>query len=308
MSDRRPIVVLGASGFIGRPLARRLARGGAAVRAVTRQPMIFDPGIEARTGGGLSAATDWPALFAGARAVIHLASRAHAPATGDSWIAQEATTAAAIGTAAAREGVERTILLSSIKVLGERTEAWPFSDASRPAPLEPYGWAKLAIEDAMRGTAPGLVILRAPLVYGPQMKGNLRTLLRLIDRGVPLPFAAIRNRRSLIALDNLLDLIERATEHPAAPGRVLLMRDVELSTSELAHAIAGHLGRRPRLFPMPPALLRLGAATFGQREAAGRLLDSLVVDDGATRRALGWQPRIGFNAAMAAACAGFHGG
>ena len=308
MSDRRPIVVLGAGGFIGRPLARRLARAGVAVRAVTRQPMIFEPGIEARTGGGLSASTDWPPLLAGARAVIHLASRAHVPSRDDSWIAQDAPTAAAIGAAAAREGVERTILLSSIKVLGERTAARPFSDLSRPAPVESYGWAKLAIEDAMRSTAPELVILRPPLVYGPDMKGNLRALLRLIDRGVPLPFAAIRNRRSLIALENLLDLVERAIEHPAAPGRVLLMRDVELSTPELVRAIAGHLGRRPRLFPMPPALLRLGAAMLGQREAAGRLLDSLVVDDGTTRQALGWQPRIGFDAAMAAACAGFRGG
>lgn len=289
---RRSIVVLGAGGFIGWPLTERLAANGLATRAVTRTPTAFAAPVESYTAGTLGAHTDWRYLLHGARAVIHLASRAHASPGDAAWITAEAATAAAIAAAAAAAGIERTILLSSIKVLGETTTDRPFSAASPADPRDSYGRAKLAIEEAMRREgAPGLVVIRPPLVYGPGVKGNFRALLRLVTRGVPLPLAAIRNRRSFVFRNNLLDLIELALTHPAAPGGTFLLRDdQDISTLQLVKELAQRLGRPTRLFPVPPRLLRLAAAAIGRGDAVDRLVGSLIIDDGETRERLGWQP------------------
>ncbi|MDE2513190.1 MAG: NAD-dependent epimerase/dehydratase family protein, partial [Alphaproteobacteria bacterium] len=176
-ADSRPVVILGAAGFIGRALAVHLAANGVAVRAVTRGAATFATPIEARAAGTLDRNSDWHDLLSGARAVVHLASRAHVPAGDAAWFAAERDTAAAIASAAAAAGVQRTILLSSIKVLGETTTDRPFSATSSPAPQDIYGRVKLAIETAMQQHgAPGLTIIRPPLVYGPGVKGNFRAL------------------------------------------------------------------------------------------------------------------------------------
>lgn len=289
---RRSVVILGAGGFIGRALTERLGANGVAVRAVTRAPITFAAPVETCIAGTLSAGTDWHHLFRGARVVVHLASRAHAPPGDAAWIAAEAATAAAIATAAAAAGIERTILLSSIKVLGEKTIDRPLCAASPTNPRDAYGHAKLAIEETMRRNgAPGLVVIRPPLVYGPNVKGNFRALLNLVTRGVPLPLAAIHNRRSFVFRDNLLDLITLTLMHPAAPGGTFLLRDDrDIGAPQLAREIARRLGRPARLFPVPPQLLRLAAATIGRGDAAERLIASLTIDDGATRERLGWQP------------------
>lgn len=291
-ADPRPIVVLGAAGFIGRALAERLAAKGARVRAVARTATTFTTPIEARAAGTLGGSTDWRGLFNGARAVIHLASRAHAPPGDAGWLAAEHDTAAAIASIAAAVGIERTILLSSIKVLGEGTLTQPFSATSPPNPRDAYGRLKLAIENTMRQQgAPGLVVIRPPLVYGPGVQGNFRALLRPISRGMPLPLAAIRNRRAFVFRDNLLTLIETTLTHPAAPGQTFLVRDdEEIGTPQLVHEIARRIGKPARLFPVPPWLLRAGAAAIGRGDAVDRLIGSLTIDDSATRSRLGWQP------------------
>ena len=159
---------------------------------------------------------------------------------------------------------------------------------------------------AARDSGLDLVILRPPLVYGPGVKGNLRALIALVASGAPLPLAAIENRRSLIFLDNLVDLLALACVHPSVGGRVLLARDaVDLSTPELIRTLASGLGRRPRLFPVPSAAL----AAFGSVPALGpalrRLTLSLQVDDAETRRVLGWSPALMPEAGLAATVRAF---
>ena len=240
------------------------------------------------------------------RAVVHLASRAHAPVAAAEearWIAAEAQTAAALARAARSAGVERLVFLSSIKVQGEATAAAPFRAADPPAPVDAYGRAKLAIEAAMRETGAPLIVLRPPLVDGTEVKANFRALLRLVDRGLPLPLATIDNRRSLIFLDNLVDLILAALTHPAAVGGVFLARDEEEpSTPALIRQIAAGLGRPARLFPCPPAALRVAARLLGQSAAIERLTGSLSLDDSATRQKLDWWPRVPLAAGIAATC------
>lgn len=290
-----PVVVTGAGGFIGHALVERLAAGGTPVVAVLRRPAALPRGAIPHVLGDITAATPWPPLLAGARAVVHLAGRAHAPATPDErWIEGEALAAAALAREARGAGVGRVVLLSSIKVLGERTPDRPFRADQPPAPEDAYGRAKWRSEEAMRAAAgERLAIIRPPLVYGPGVRANFLALLRLVDRGLPLPFAGIDNRRSLVCRDNLLDLIEIALDHAAAAGGVFLLRDAEeVSTPELVRRIAAALGRPARLFRCPPALLRFAAALAGRAGVADRLISSLSVDDLATRERLGWQPRV----------------
>src|SRR5215469_5823487 len=298
-ADPRSVVILGAAGFIGRALVSHLVTQGFTVRAVTRTAMTFTSSIESRVAGALDRHSDWHGLLNGARAVVHLASRAHAPPGDAAWLASERDTAAAIAAAAAAAGIARTILLSSIKVLGETTTERPFSATSPPAPRDIYGRAKLAIETAMREHgAPGLTIIRPPLVYGPEVKGNFRALLRWIERDVPLPLSAVRNRRAFVFRDNLTALIATALIHPAAAGQSFLVRDdEEIGTPQLVREIARRIDAPARLFSMPPWLLR--AAT------GDRLVSSLSVDDGTTRAHLGWRPPFSLADGLDATCRWF---
>jgi nucleoside-diphosphate-sugar epimerase len=270
-----------------------------------RRAVTLPCGVTFHAIGDITAATDWSPVLQGARAVVHLASRAHAPPGADQgWIKADAAAAAQLARAAGRAGVERLLLLSSIKVLGEATDGVPFRAGRPAAPEDAYGFAKWCLEDAMRGAAgPALTVIRPPLVYGPGVKGNFRALLRLVDRALPLPFAAIVNRRSLAFLDNLIDLVELALTHPAArDGTFLLRDDEEVSTPDLVRRIARALGRPARLFPCPPALLRLAARAAGRGAAADRLLGSLSIDDWATRDRLGWRPRMALDEGLARTC------
>ncbi len=259
MPDNRPILVLGADGFIGRALMAHLARAGVAAIGATR-----------RDTGTLEASSDWSALLDGCRAVVHLASLAHAPAAGTAWIEAEAATGAALAAAARGAGIERIVLMSSIKVHGDDTGAGRFHASDRPAPGDDYGRCKLAIEQAMAAEGGRLVVLRPPLVYGPGVKGNFLALLRRVAAGVPLPLAGLANRRSVVFLDNLMDLIAIALSDERADGAYLVRDDDEVSTPMLVRMIARGLGRRARLFPCPPALLLAGARLAGRTEAALR--------------------------------------
>jgi nucleoside-diphosphate-sugar epimerase len=307
---KRGVVVLGAGGFIGRALVARLAASGERAIAVVRTDMKFGAGVEVRVAGTLTAATDWPALLAGADAVVHLASRAHAPPeTGEGWIDAEASTAASLGSAARLGGIERLVFMSSVKVHGAASGARPFRASDRPAPADPYGRAKARVEGALRPAGVPLVILRPPLVYGPGVGANFRSLVALVARGVPLPLASVANARSLIYLDNLLDGVELALSRPEAPGHAFLMRDArDVATPELIRLIARGLGRRARLLPCPPSLLRLLARMAGRGDDAERLLDSLIVDDAPTRFLLGWRPAIDIADGIAATCRWFQEG
>jgi nucleoside-diphosphate-sugar epimerase len=278
------IVVLGAGGFIGQALCARL---GASATAVTR-------GM-----GTLYASTDWAKLIDGAGAVVHLANRAHAPAGDGAWIDAEVALSAAIGRAA-RATDAHLLYLSSIKVHGEASRS-PFRADDPPHPADAYGRAKLQSEAAMAAAGVTLTILRPPLIYGPGVKANFRALIRLVDRGLPLPFASIENRRSFLFIDNLVDLIEAALAQ-RRPGIFLARDDDEPSTPALIKLIAEKLARPARLFACPPALLSGVANLLGQGGAAERLLGTLRLDDGATRQALGWRPKISLADGIALTC------
>jgi nucleoside-diphosphate-sugar epimerase len=300
MTDR-PVAIVGAGGFIGRALAERLAAQGRPVIAILRRDLPLPAPLEKRVAGTLSAASSWPALLKGAGSVVHLATRAHAPPGSDhGWIAAEAAMTEALAAAAREARVERLLFMSSIKVHGEATAAAAFTAAMPPAPADPYGRAKLLAEERLRRAGLPLVVLRPPLVYGPGVKANFRALLGAVARGLPLPLGAIDNRRSLVFLGNLLDLVETALVHPGAPGGTFLLRDdEEVSTPDLIRRIARALGRRARLFATPPAALRLAGALAGRSAAAARLMQSLRIDDRATRETLGWSCRYTLDEGLA---------
>lgn len=306
-----PVVVVGAAGFIGRALCARLATRGVPVIAVARHSTDLTAPIDIRVMGRIGADTQWEPILAGAGAIVHLATRAHAPVDargGEAWIEEDAAAAAHLAATGRRAGVARIVVLSSIKVHGEASGPLPFRANMAPSPADAYGRAKWRIEEAVRAAAsggPALTVLRPPLVYGPGVKANFLALLRLVDRGLPLPLASIDNRRSLVFLGNLLDVIERALSGPAAPGTFLLRDDVEPSTPDLICRIARHLGRPARLLPCPPTLLRRLAAMAGHGEAAARLIGSVRIDDASTRAALGWQPRFGLDDGLAETCRWF---
>jgi nucleoside-diphosphate-sugar epimerase len=291
------ILVTGAGGFIGRPLCSGLVRRGHVVFGVTRGVAEPIPGTELRPIGDIGPKTDWSRHLAGVEIVIHLANRAHSRVPGGAGT-NEAEAAAALAGAAAKAKVVRLLYMSSIRAMGDATPPGASFRSTDPAlPRDAYGYRKLAIERALQAAAQEtgleLVILRPPLVYGPGAKGNFRALIRLVASGLPLPFAGIDNRRSLVFLDNLVDLVARAIAHPGAVGRVLLARDaVDLSTPELIRLLAVGLDRRARLFTLPPR----GFTPLRSLPLLGpliaRLTMSLQIDDTDTRLALDWRPPV----------------
>jgi nucleoside-diphosphate-sugar epimerase len=204
---------------------------------------------------------------------------------------------------AAQAGVRRFVYVSSIKVNGERTFEIPFRESDEPKPEDPYAVSKWEAEQALRRiadeTGMEVAILRPPLVYGPGVKGNFLTLLRLVRSGVPLPLASVDNRRSFVSLDNLVDLIITCVQHPAAAGEAFLVADGEdLSTPGLIRRIARSMGTPERLFGFPPVLLQAASRAIGKRAVCERLCGSLQVDASKANRVLGWQPVSSLDEAM----------
>lgn len=195
---------------------------------------------------------------------------------------------------AAAAGVKRFIFVSSIGVNGNASTR-PFSAEDEPRPAEPYARSKWEAERELlkihEETGMELVIIRPPLVYGPNAPGNFGSLVRWIEKGIPLPLGAIDNKRSLVGIDNLVDLIVCCIDHPAAANQTFLAGDGEdISTTELLRGVGTAMRKPARLIPVPAALLYVGATLLGRRAMAQRLLGSLQVDIGKTRKLLGWQP------------------
>lgn len=305
------VLVTGASGFVGSATLARLARDGAhRLRAATRRPEATATiGGDCIMIGDLSDTADWTAALRGMDVVVHAAARVHVMREAATDALAEYRRANVDGTLqlarqAVRAGVRRFVFLSSIKVNGEATEPGrPFTAADRPAPIDPYGLSKLEAERGLaelaEQTGLELVVVRPVLVYGPGVRANFRSMMRWLSLGVPLPLASVRNARSLVALDNLADLIAVLVEHPAAASEVFLVSDDEdLSTPQLLRRTAAAMGKRARLLPFPPALLELAATVARRPGAARRLTGSLQVDIAATRTRLGWTPPVGVQEAL----------
>ncbi|MCT7327662.1 UDP-glucose 4-epimerase family protein [Ralstonia mojiangensis] len=298
------ILVTGATGFVGGALVDRLACDGFATRAAIRRERIsFPAGVQAVRVGDLSAGTDWRDALSGVEMIVHAAARVHVMAETASDPLAEFRLTNVEGTLnlagqAAEAGVRRFVFLSSIKVNGESSPVGrPFMADDPSAPLDPYGVSKMEAENRLLelGVQAGMevVIVRPPLVYGPGVKANFATMMRWLRRGVPLPLGAIHNARSLVALDNLADLLVTCLLHPAAAGQVFLVSDGEdVSTTELLRRAARAMGRSARLLPIPSACLEGTAALLGKKSVAQRLCGTLQVDIEKTRRLLGWNPPL----------------
>lgn len=283
---QKTILVTGASGFVGRNLVAAMA---------ARQLPYVAPGREAGTA---DAATDWGPMLKDVRHVVHLAGR-H---VGDEQtFERDIEMTLNLALQAAVHGVERFVFLSSIKVNGEVTgPGRVFCEADVPGPVDTYGKSKLRIEQALAGIDLPVTIVRAPLVYGPGVRGNFRKLINAVDRGWPLPLGAVRNSRSLVAVGNLCDFILYVLDEPRAVGETFVLADGEdVSTSELLRRLARSMNRASRLFPVSPGLLEGGLRLAGLGGIADRLICDLRVDTTKARR-LGWRPPLSLDDGLAA--------
>lgn len=298
------VLVTGANGFVGSALC-----AGLSARAIDVVPAVRRASDRRqRSTGDMSSETAWAGHLSGCDTVIHLAARVHVmdDKSGNALSAFRATNVDAtlnLARQAALHGVRRFVFVSSIKVNGEATTSQPFTAFDAPAPSDPYGVSKMEAEQALRtlSDATGLevVIVRPPLVYGPGVRANFLRLMQLVSTGIPLPLGAIHNRRSLVALDNLVDLLIVCAGQPAASGQTFLVSDLhDVSIAELLVMLAEAMGRRSRLLPVPAWMVASAAGMLGQSKAASRLLHSLQLDILHTTSTLGWRPVVGMQDAV----------
>lgn len=305
------ILVTGASGFVGQALVSRLlAEPDHVIRAAYRSPPASPAAkLDICQVGDLGPHTDWATAVAGIDVVIHCAARVHVMHDTDNnplaaYRRSNVEGTLQLAQAAVAAGCKQFIFLSSIKVNGERTEpGQPFSASTPPAPRDPYGQSKLEAEQALLAlaeqTGMSVTIIRPVLVYGPGVRANFRSMMQWLQRGIPLPLGAVRNQRSLVALDNLVDLIITCIDHPAARNQTFLVSDGEdLSTTDLLRRTSNALGCRACLLPVPDRLMQIGARLLGKGGVAQRLFGSLQVDITHTRSTLDWQPPVSVDEAL----------
>ncbi|PAV24879.1 UDP-glucose 4-epimerase [Tamilnaduibacter salinus] len=305
------VILTGGSGFIGRRLLDVMSRHW------SRDNVIEVSRSGRNSGENSNHCVQWDSLqeelglLADANVIIHLAGLAHVlkDAASDAFAeyyqvnVERTLELAKIGVEA---GVQRFVYVSSIKVNGEQTlPDSPFHADDVPAPEDAYGQSKMEAEEALkalgRETGMEIVIIRPVLVYGPGVKGNFRALLSWVKKGLPLPLASVDNRRSFVAIDNLVDLLVTCVDHPAAANQTFLVSDGEdLSTPDLLRRLASTYGQRGRLFPFPVGVLRWMAALAGKRGAMKRLTGSLQVDMTKTQELLDWTPPVSVDDALKA--------
>jgi UDP-glucose 4-epimerase len=303
------VLVTGADGFVGKTVCHRLLEYGLIPRAGLWNADLW-PALQAATAGlsefavigDIGANPDLRLALKNISAVVHLAARVHimqdrALDPLNEFRRVNVGGVTALARAAAAQGVQRFVFVSSVKVNGETSGAKPFSEGDVPAPQDPYAVSKWEAEEALRRisaeTGLEVVIIRPPLVYGPGVRANFLRLMGLVKRGIPLPFPDTKNRRSLIGVENLADCLMRCVTHPDAANHTFMVSDGEdISTRELAIKLAPLLGRSARFLPISERALRFAARLAGEQSAVDRLLGSLEIDSGKVRRTLGWVPPV----------------
>lgn len=292
----RKVLVTGSNGFVGTALCAELKRRNVPhVRAVRNKAAKEDVAV-----GSLNSGSDWSVALQGCDVVIHLAARVHMMQDRGGDLLNEyrlinVDATLNLARQALSKGVKRFVFVSSIKVNGEQTSVLRFSAHDRAAPSDPYGISKHEAELALTALASSsgmeLVIVRPPLVYGPGVRANFLRLEQLVRWNLPLPFGRIDNRRSMVSVGNLVNFLLLCACHPGAAGNTFLISDDhDLSIVELITLMARAMGRKPRLFPVPERLLRVGAKALGKSSAIDRLLGSLQVDITPAKSRLGWTP------------------
>lgn len=305
------ILVTGSSGFVGGSLVDTLKKNsqyqvGALVRSM---PASLDERVHYHPLIDFSSITPEHAALKEVQVVIHLASRVHVMNETESDPLEAFRTVNVghtlkLARSAALAGVQRFIFVSSVKVNGEGTVLGrPYRESDTPLPIDFYGISKLEAEEGLRllaiETGMEVVIIRPVLVYGPGVKANFASMMNWLQKGVPLPFGAIRNQRSLVALENLVDLIQTCVDHPAAADQTFLVSDGEdVSTTMLLRKLATALKCPARLLPVPEWLLVAGATLVGKKALSQRLCGSLQVDITKAKTLLGWHPVLTLDQAL----------
>ncbi len=303
------VLITGINGWVASALARHCRARGMQVRGSARS----QTGPDVIGVGDINADTEWAAALDGCEVVFHLAARVHVmrETAADPLAAfREVNTAGTLRLArqAAAAGVRRFVFVSSIKVNGESTApGQPFRPDDTPAPQDPYGVSKSEAETGLRElaakTGMEVVIVRPPLVYGPGVKANFAAMAGAVRMGLPLPLGSVTgNRRSLVAIDNLVDLLAICARHPAAANRTFLVSDGEdLSTADLLRRVAQAMNKPVRLIPLPPAVIAWGGRMLGRQAMVDRLLGNLQVDQSLTCALLNWTPPVKVDNALAGA-------
>jgi len=301
---RLKILITGASGFVGKALATELVVKDFSVSATVRGDVAVLPnGVSKITVGDFTQVSDWRPALQSVDVVIHVAGRAHIMNDGvDDPLAafREMNTGVALLLArqAAAAGVKRFIFISSIKVNGEMTVPnQPFKPDDDFVPNDPYGLSKYEAEQGLlalaKETGMEVVIIRPPLVYGPGVRANFASMMSWVNKNIPLPFGAIHNQRSLVALDNLVSFIVHCIDHPKAANEVFLISDGEdVSTTQLLKKVAKAFDKKSLLIPVPVSVMTLAAKLVGKADVANRLFGSLQVDSSKARERLGWKPVV----------------
>jgi nucleoside-diphosphate-sugar epimerase len=300
------LLVTGASGFVGRALVTELAGLGYSVRAAMRQPAdVFPRNVEVVAVSDLTRPVEWRALLKGIETVVHLAGIAHAgpEIAEDLYDRVNRLATAELAKAAQVSSVRHLVFISSIRAQSGPSSADILRETDAPQPTDAYGRSKLAAEEAVRAAGVPFTILRPVLIYGPAVKGNLDRLIRLAQKPWPLPLGLCRNRRSLLARQNLLSAIHFVLQQPSARGETYIVADpTPLTLAEIVAALRTGEGRRSGLLPVPPVLIALAANTAGRGDDWQRIGGAMVASPAKLLQA-GWKPAVDTRAGLAALAA-----
>lgn len=310
------VIITGANGFLGSALAAHLAKRSDyhVIASVRRADAPLPAGTEPLVAP-FEQVDAWRAAMSGIDVVVHVAARVHLLQDDSTdplleYRRDNVAASVALAQAAADAGVRRFVFISSIHVNGRETIDERFDESMQPRIETPYAQSKLEAEQELRSIADRtgieLVIIRPPLVYGEGVAGNFARLLKLVASGMPIPLGAVRNQRSAIARENLVDFITLCLDHPRAANELFVVSDgMDLSTPELIRALARGMNRRAVLLPVPVSILRSAAGLIGRAEEFRQLCGSLAVNSSKAQTMLGWQPPLSAEAAMMAAGTNF---